>query len=176
MLLVEERDMQVQPGPDQYSLDFKFRLTAKDTAVDIHDTKEGLFAIRVADWLREGDGTGRYLSSNNEETEANVWGKRASWMRLEGEKDGKPLGIAILNHPESLNYPTYWMARGYGLFSANPFGQLVYQTFHKVADPEPLNLHLEVGESVLLRFRMIVYEGRRGKADMDAAFVHYCEI
>lgn len=57
-------------------------LKAIDTTVTIHDTKEGLFAIRVADWLSEKYGTGRYLSSNNDETEAQVWGTATDWTRL----------------------------------------------------------------------------------------------
>ena len=32
------------------------------------------------------------------------------------------MGIAILNHPASFRYPTYWHVRDYGLFAANPFG------------------------------------------------------
>ena len=31
--------------------------------------------------------------------------------------------IAIFDHPGNVNYPTYWHARGYGLFAANPLGR-----------------------------------------------------
>ena len=46
-------------------------------------------------------------------------------MGLTGTVDGKPVTIAILNHPSSTNYPTYWHARGYGLFAANPIGDFI---------------------------------------------------
>ncbi len=75
-----------------YGIDFIITLTAKDTTVTNHDTKEGLFAIRVTDFLTEKYGTGRYLSSNVDEIEAQVWGTRAKWIRLGGEKMGKGLG------------------------------------------------------------------------------------
>jgi len=114
-LLVENRTMVFYPGKDSYKIDFTITLTAKDTAVVFQDTKEGMFAIRVAHWLRETnkDGTAMYLSSNGDEFEKNVWGKRAKWIRLEGEKNGKTVGIAIFNHPSSINYPTFWHARGF---------------------------------------------------------------
>ena len=172
-ILEENRSTIFYPGVDMHTIDFVITLTAKDTTVVIHDTKEGLFAIRVADWLKEEGGSGRYLNSEGAETEEKVWGKRAHWVRLEGEKDGKRLGIAILNHPRSNNYPTYWMARGYGLFSANPIGQYVYQKYHGVEDPEPYNLTLHPGESARFLFRMLIYEGQRTKQQFDEAFDEY---
>ena len=58
----------------------------------------------------------------------------------------KPVTIAILDHPSNPNSPTYWHARGYGLFAANVFGR-------KVFDPkqEELTLTLEPGKSVTYR-------------------------
>ena len=168
-LLKEERVMRFTAGPDEYTIDFSFKLTASETAVVFHDSKEGLFAFRVADWLREKEkgGTGRYLASTGAESEKNTWGKRAAWVRLEGQKDAKILGVCILNHPESVNYPTYWMNRGYGLFAANPLGQYVYDKHHKTGDPKHLNLTLKPGESALFKFRLVIYEGARDKAYWD---------
>ncbi len=51
-----------------------------------------------------------------------AWGKQAAWVDYSGPVDGQTVGIAILNHPQSLRYPTYWHVRTYGLFAANPFG------------------------------------------------------
>jgi hypothetical protein len=170
VLLEEKRTMVILPGGDEYTVDFCLDLTAKDEKVVFEDTKEGMFAIRTADWLREKDGTGKYLSSNGDETEENIWGKRAKWVRLQGEKDGKIVGIAILNHPSSVNHPTYWHARGYGLFSANPLGQY---DFEKKPNPETakhLNFTLARGQTARFLFRMIIYEGGRAKQQLDAKF------
>ena len=175
ILLQENRSMTFYPDELHYGIDFKILLKAVDTTVTIHDTKEGLFAIRVADWLNEKDGTGRYLSSNGDETETRVWGKRAEWVRLAGDKDGQKYGVIIMNHPQSVNYPTFWMARGYGLFSANPIGQYIYQTYHKVPDAKPLNLTIERGESALFRFHLMVYEGEMNKEDIESIYDRYIE-
>jgi len=170
VLLEEKRDMFFSEEPNQYAIDFNIVLTAQDEKIVFSDTKEGMFAIRVADWLSEEKGTGRYLDSNGNSGEPNVWGKRGSWTRLEGKNDRKTIGIAIINHPESVNYPTYWHARGYGLFSANPLGQLDYQKGTKVENPQPLNFTLNPGQSALFRFRIIIYEGPRNPEQFQWQF------
>ena len=137
------------------------------------DTKEGMFAIRTAQWLREKDGTGRYFSSNGDEKAANIWGKRARWVALEGEKDGKKVGIAILNYPKSANYPTYWHARDYGLFAANPLGQLAFQKSRKVENPKAFALTLEPGETAHFNFYIIIYDGSKTPEQLEKLFARY---
>jgi hypothetical protein len=178
-VLEENRVMEFFVQDDEYIIDFTIRLTAVDTTVTFGDTKEGLFAIRVADWIAEGargtlyQSTGEYLNAQGERTEANIWGKRSEWMRLEGEKDGKKVGVAIFHHPESVNYPTYWHARGYGLFSANPLGQFEFQKDRGYDDPQPFSLKLDAGESALFKFRMLIYDGERDKEQLDPVFNNF---
>jgi len=177
VLLEEKRNMVFLAGEKEYAIDFGIDLTAQDTKVVFKDTKEGMFAIRVADWLREDGGTGKYLSSEGDRSPVNenIWGKRARWVRLQGEKNGKIIGIAIFNHPASVHYPTYWHARPYGLFSANPLGKY---DFEKKRNPEgatPLNFTLELGETAHFRFRMTIYEGDRTKEQIEERFQDFAE-
>ncbi len=172
-LLDEEREMVFRSAAqDRTEIDFTIWLKAIDREIDFTDTKEGMFAIRVAQWLTEGD-TGRYLNSDGQETEKGVWGKRANWVRLQGTKDGKTIGIAILNHPTSTNSPTWWHARGYGCFSVNPLGQLDFEKTLKVPDPKPFNLKIKAGEKALFKYRMIIYEGGMDKDKVDALYASY---
>lgn len=172
-LLEEKRDMVFSAEANQYVIDFNITLTAQDEKIVFGDTKEGMFATRVADWLSEEKGTGKYLDSKGNIGEPNVWGKKATWVRLEGTKNGKTIGIAIFNHPASVNYPTYWMARGYGLFSANPLGQLDFQKGTNVENPQPLNFTLYPGQSALFRFRMIIYEGQKSAEQLEREFQNF---
>ena len=180
-LLAEKRLTSFIPGDDQYMVDFAVQLEAVADKVEFGDTKEGMFAIRLAQWLTENTdsryrlGTGSYLSSNGDEKERGVWGKRAEWVRIQGDKDGATVGIAILNHPSSTNYPTYWHARGYGAFSANPLGQYAFQRSHKVEDAKPFGLTLKKGESAPFKFRVIIYDGVRTKRQLDDAFREYAQ-
>lgn len=148
-------------------------LTAGDKEVTMPDTKEGMFGIRVARQLElPSDGmvelvntdgtisrvrdtlnigiTGNYISSEGISGE-DVWGTRAKWMELEGIIGKEHLSVIICDHPENPNYPTYWHARGYGLFSANPLG---VKDFTKGA--ENLNFVIPAGESVTFRYRVII--------------------
>jgi len=198
VLLEEKRNMIFLAGEreDEYAIDFSIDLTAKNKKVLFEDIEEGMFAIRLSDYLRESDagavmqtggpipkenvsGTGRYFSSNGDETAKNVWGKRARWVALQGVRKDKVVGIAILNHPASINYPTYWHARGYGLFSANPLGQGDFQRQqpkpYRKNKVIPLWLTLETGETVHFRFLVIVYEGIRTQEQIEERFNKFVE-
>lgn len=173
VLLEEKRTMVFTAGKGQYAIDFSIDLTAQDKKVVFGDTKEGMFGIRTAQWLREKDGTGKYFSSNGDKTANNIWGKRARWVALEGEKGGKEVGIAILNYAPSTNYPTYWHARDYGLFTANPLGQKAFQEALKVDNPKAFALTLEPGESAHFNFRVVIYDGKRTAEQLNELFAAF---
>ncbi|MCP4455846.1 MAG: hypothetical protein GY809_30675 [Planctomycetes bacterium] len=174
--LLEEKRVMVFRILDEgraHAIDMSVTLKALDRKVVFSDTKEGMMAVRVAPWLKEEGGTGQYLSSNGERMEKGVWGKRAKWMRLQGQHQDKTHGIAIFNHPASTNYPTYWHARGYGCFSANPLGQGAFQKGKKVATPQYLNLMLLPGEIALFKHRLAFYDGAQSQAQLEQTFKQF---
>jgi len=173
-VLEEHRTMVFYPGPDGYAIDLTIDLEAL-VEVEFGDTKEGMLGIRTADWLRERDGHSEYLASTGARRAGNIWGTRARWVALQGEKDGQHVGIAIMNHPSSVNYPTYWHARDYGLFSANPLGQYVFQKSRKVPDPKPFGLKLEPGQTAHFRFLIIIYDGTKTKDQLEAQFKKFAK-
>lgn len=147
-------------------------LTANDSTVTFKDTKEGMFAIRYNKDLHlpskkamtfvDAMGnetiitpdskitTGNYLSSEGVTGEA-VWSTKARWMNLYGTIENENVSIVICDHPKNFDYPTYWHARGYGLFSANPLGA------HDFTDGKlNSNLSLSKGESITFRYRVII--------------------
>lgn len=153
-------------------------LTAADEDVSMKDNKEGMLGIRVARELElpsddeaevftdasgnatevptmNNEGvTGMYRSSEGL-TGDDVWGTRGRWMNLAGRINGENISVAILDHPGNPGYPTYWHARGYGLFAANPLGQRELS-----GGEEELNFGLRAGESVTFRYRVVVWSGR----------------
>lgn len=178
-IIAETRTMDFYSADNEYKIDFTIQLSALDTTVTFQDTKEGMFAIRVADWLTENTkgtlykSTGEYLNAEGDKTEKNIWGKRSNWVRLEGEKDGKVIGIAIYHHPKSINFPTYWHARGYGCFAANPIGQYDFQAGHQVENAQHRSLVLKPGETSLFKFRMTIYEGKKTKEQFNQEFENF---
>ncbi|NWG13406.1 MAG: PmoA family protein [Acidobacteria bacterium] len=174
-LLEEQREMVFRSlSSDQTAIDFTITLRAIDQDITIDDTKEGMFAIRVAQWLTEKAGA-RYINSNGEELEKGVWGKRARWVRLQGEKDGKKYGIVIMDHPKSTNSPTWWHARGYGCFSVNPLGQLDFEKAHKAPDPKPYNLTIKKGQQAPFIYRVLLYEGDADQARVETLYKAYAK-
>jgi hypothetical protein len=61
----------------------------------------------------------------------------------------------VIDHPLNPNYPTYWHARGYGLFAANPLGEKIFTNGSKVK-----NLSLKKGGRVTFRYRIIIDNGK----------------
>jgi hypothetical protein len=196
LLLEEKRSMTFIAGEHEgeYAIDFGIDLTAQAEQVVFEDIEEGVLGVRLSDYLRESDreggvrpgrtlpaesvaGTGRYFSSNGDQTAENVWGKRARWVALQGVKGGKVVGLAILNHPESINYPTYWHVRDYGLFAANPLGQGDFQRQGKYKKNPviPLRLTLKPGQTAHFRFFVIVFEGVRTQKEIEERFRAFVE-
>jgi hypothetical protein len=176
-LLREQTQFVFSGGANRRVIDRTTTWTAADTAVTFKDTKEGAFGIRVARSLEHPskqpevfvnasgekepvprlDNTGvvgNYVAPDGKSGEA-VWGTRQPWMGLTGVVDGSPVTVAILDHPSNHGHPTYWHARGYGLFAANPLGRKGY-------DPkqEETSLTLKPGESVTFRHRIVVKDGK----------------
>ena len=161
---------------ESFIIDRITTLNAINEDVHFNDVKDGLFAIRVAHELQHpasqaeifidskgnpttvpalnNEGTsGKYLSSEGMEGNA-VWGTRARWVRLQGKMKDQLVSITIIDHPKNIGYPTYWHARGYGLFSANPLGQKVFSE-----GKQKLNFMLKKDESVTFRYRVVVHSG-----------------
>jgi len=76
---------------------------------------------------------------------------RSAAMDYNGTIDGKPCGIAILDHPQNLNSPTPWYA-----IRSKPMSY--YSPAVLCYGPHTL----EPGESFTLRYRVLVHEGRWG--------------
>jgi hypothetical protein len=108
--------------------------------------------------------TGNYLSSEGK-TGVGVWGTRAKWMDLYGTIEDEKISLVICDHPKNPGYPTYWHARGYGLFAANPLGVKDF-----TEGVEEVNFSVPSGQSVTFRYRLIISSNSHlAEADINAA-------
>ena len=153
VLLVENRKMTFPADPKLRMIDFEIGLTAANQDVTFGDTKEGAFAIRLAEPFTERKG-GRMVDSEGRVGMAKVWGKRANWVDYTAEIDGERLGVAIFDHPSNPRHPTYWHARDYGLFALNPFGQNAFDP-----DKEESHWKLPQGRTLTFRWRVVIHPG-----------------
>lgn len=168
-LIDEERTYTFTGNKLDRSIDVDIRLRAA-TDVVFGDTKEGSFALRLHPALRlDGEIAAGSAQNSNGDKGGGIWGKRARWVHYSGPIDGKPVGVTVYDHPKNLRHPTWWHARTYGLFAANPFGQHDFE--RKPAGTG--DLKLARGETLRLRYRVVLHAGRRTRAQLDAGFVGF---
>jgi hypothetical protein len=183
--LAEETRFLFAGGPGQRRIDRLTRLTANDAPVVFRDSKEAMLGIRVARALEapsneplvftDANGrpasvpvldnsgvTGVYETSEGKTGDA-AWGTRGRWAALRGTVEGEAVTIAILDHPKNPGYPTYWHARGYGLFAANPLGVAAFTN-----GKEALNFTVKPGETATFRYRVLVRTGSVPTAELEA--------
>jgi hypothetical protein len=135
--------------------------------VKFGDTKEGTFAITLAPELHAP--TGIMVNSNGGKGEAQIWGKRADWVDVDGSIDGQTLGVAVFDSPKSFRYPTYWHARGYGLLAANPFGLKDF-----LRDPNQDGSHaIPPGGSIQFYYRVLIHDGDYKEAHVAERYSQY---
>jgi hypothetical protein len=163
----EKRTTIFYADPQIRRLDVDSTLTAVKEA-KFADTKEGFFAIRVADSMKGRNG-GVIRNSNGAEGEKNVWGKRADWATYEGTVDGQKVGIAILDNPHNYNHPPRWHARAYGLFAVNPFGVKDFEP----DSTTPGGYTMQPGQSLRFRYRVIVYSGEMPASTVAHWYAEY---
>jgi hypothetical protein len=175
-LLKEDTEYHFIKKKETLFIDRITTLTATNGDISMPDTKEGMFGIRVARQLElpstgmvniygkngetekiEGGSdetvTGNYLSSEGA-SGIEVWGTRARWMDLYGIAGSEKISLIICDHPDNPGFPTYWHARGYGLFAANPLG---WKDFTK--GEKEMNFSIPGGESVTFRYRVMIHSG-----------------
>jgi hypothetical protein len=173
VLLNEHTHFVFRGGPGFRGVDRITTLRALDEKVSFPDAKDGLLGLRVIRALEipsdkpevYTDASGRatavpkldntgvngtYLTSEGKKGDA-AWGTRGRWCTLSGMVGDELVTITILDHPENPGFPTYWHARGYGLFAVNPLGQKVFSN-----GKEELNFSLAPHASVTFRYRILI--------------------
>jgi hypothetical protein len=176
VLLNEESTFNFQASEGLRIIDRSAKLESVADTVLFRDNKEGMFAIRVARELElPSEGSIKLMDAHGNVTEVEqadnslvrgnyrnadgieggkVWGTRSRWMKLSSVINGEKVSLVIIDHPSNPGYPTYWHARGYGLFSANTLGQSVFSK-----GEHELNFQLTRGERAEFKYRLVVATG-----------------
>ncbi|MDP4262928.1 MAG: PmoA family protein [Bacteroidota bacterium] len=177
-ILLEETTRYEFSGTAHQRIVDRVTILKADRDVLFTDAKDGLLGLRLAHELQipttedqkftdnKGNVTivkggtdnipnGTYLTSEGKQGN-DAWSTRGRWCKVYGKMGADSISIAIIDHPENPNYPTFWHARGYGLFAANPLGEKIFTNGKSFK-----NLQLKKGESVTFRFRIIIDEGNK---------------
>ena len=162
---------------DKRIIDRITTLTAEQD-LSLADSKDGLLGLRVTHELElpsaqpkqftdnkgnvttvaanaSARATGNYLTSEGKQGDS-AWGTRARWCMLYGKKNDDTISIVIIDHPRNPGYPTYWHARGYGLFAANPLGEKIFSN-----GKETMDFKLKKGSSATFRYRIVIASDKK---------------
>ena len=194
IVCTDERKISFHATAGARMIDFEITLQAPtNEPLVLGDNKDGTMAIRLAQWMtmphkHQGGGasitggSGNVLSADaghghivtaNGERDAAAWGKRADWCDYFSEHNGKIYGVAIFDHPQNLRHPTWWMARDYGLFGANPFGQ---HDFENLKDhPHAGDYTIPAGGSLTLRYRFYFHYGDEQTVKIAEHYADYAK-
>jgi hypothetical protein len=145
-VMKDERDIIVtMPSDDVWTLDFTIVLIP---LVDVHIAKSNhsLFSARMHPTLSVTQG-GHLVNAVGQENEKGTAGQAAVWCHYYGIRGGETEGLAILDHPDNLWYPSKWFTRDYGFFS-----------------PTNMNfveegLSIKQGETLKFKYRVVVHSG-----------------
>jgi hypothetical protein len=163
----ESQSFTVRGDSQTRTIDCEFILYATNGPLDLGDTKEGTFAIRLAPELSAPHAHMR--NSQGAEGEKAIWGKPADWVDYSGTLSGKPVDVVIFDSPKSFRHPTTWHARAYGLFAANPFG---LREFSGDANKDG-SWAIPEGKSLTFRYRVLIHEGTWEASRIAEAYRQY---
>jgi hypothetical protein len=191
-LLREETKFVFHAAANLRAIDRITTLTALGERVLFKDNKEGVLGLRVARQLEhptkeplvftdasgkptgvpqlDNSGvTGMYRSSEGKTGDA-VWGTRGRWVMLSGKIGDEAIALVMLDHPKNPGHPTYWHARGYGLFAANTLGQKALSN-----GKDELNLALEPKQSATFRYRILILSGEATPDQIESYYRNFVE-
>jgi hypothetical protein len=177
-VLLEETTRYEFSGNERERIIDRVTTLKANTEVKFNDAKDGLLGLRLAHELQipttedqkftddkgivtvvkggtDNVANGNYITSEGK-TGNDAWSTRAAWCKVYGKMGSDSVSIAIIDHPQNPNYPTFWHARGYGLFAANPLGEKIFTN-----GASAKNLTLQKGETVTFRYRVVVENGKQ---------------
>ena len=104
-----------------------------------------------------------------------VLGEHANWCALDGtigtDDEGRPAGVAMLDHPDNPNHPTPW----YASTRADTYGDEGWANFCNAAFLWDAPLEVEAGAELRLRHRVVVHDGEWGTERVERAWQSWLE-
>ncbi len=176
-LLTEERKITVHaldPEDGSYRIDWDGTFTAAGQNVLLQGGTAGGGYAGMSVRISQATGDWRLIDSEGRvdlpggPVAKNTHGQKARWMDFSvvDTATGATGGIAILQHPSTLRFPTYWHNVMDDKF---PFGYF---------SPAPLWAEpytLEAGKSLRVNYRILVHQGRKTKDQIDAEWNRFSE-
>lgn len=172
LLLTEQRRIELSApnSRGEYTITSHHLFTAKERTV-INNYYYGGFSLRMAadqrqDWSFIGPngiyGTARESSFKRTDQGMVLTGPPAPWVAFVEKDSGPTQGVAILDHPSNPRHPVRWLT-----IPKMPFFSPIV---HHAED-----LVLETGDTLSLRYRVVVFQQDDPQAFLRSAFIQFAE-
>ena len=117
----------LERGEHALEIQVAMRPALEAETVVLGKTNFGFLAVRVAKTVSVHFGGGKLTSSEGQQGEPNIFGKRARWMDYSGPvavgrgptRTAIVEGITYFDHPDNPRYPTHWHVREDGWMGAS---------------------------------------------------------
>lgn len=152
------------PSKDLYQIDFVITLEMLMN-VTIGKTNHSFFSGRMAPDLAVTS-SGVMVNAEGDQGEKGdegTFGKRSPWMDCYGTRNGLTEGMAIMQHPSNMWYPSPWFTRDYGFFSPTPM----------YWPEDDKSTQFKKGDTLKLKYRVLVHSGDTEKAEIATEFRLY---
>lgn len=140
------------PGAS-YILDLTSRQTPR-TMLKLPEYRYGGMAVRgAAGWIRNRNGYQLVTSEGKRGETANF--TRARWVDMSGEVDGKPVGVALLEHPSNPRTP-------------NPLRVPPGLPYYIFCPSQASDYSLPAGKETVFRYRLVAHNGLADPQALEA--------
>lgn len=164
VLLLETRLVTVVPLDDsEWLMIINMEFKADDTPVVLGKTPFGMIGVRMAKTIGVNDGGGTIRNSEGAVNEKEVFWKRARWIDYSGPITNEKLeGIAIFDHPDNPNFPTYFHVRNDGWMGAS----LTFDGPRTIHPDKPLHL----------RYGLYIHSDMKSKQAIETTWKQFTKI
>ena len=152
--------------------DVTIRALAKE--VEIGDTKEGMFAIRLPNTMREFVSGGPVVNADGVEGVTSAWGLTSSWVDYKGPIDGHVFAVTLMDYPGN-PWKSRYHVRDYGLFAINPFGSGAYTKGRDDAQEAHHRVMKAGGDSLRFKFGLFVHAGDTTVEEVNAVYQKFAK-
>ncbi len=164
LILEEKREITIEsPRPDgSYTIDWHMAFTASKQEVVFQRTppNEKPWGGYAGLSYRASGGLANHQVINSEGQQGKEGhGKSARWMDFSGTlPNGKLAGVAVFDHPDNPRHPTPWYVSTGKMGYFNP-AMLFNESYS-----------LPAGESLTLRYRMLIHPGQLGSPNLEKEY------
>lgn len=160
--IIDRRKITISaPAKNLYQLDFDVEMEML-IDVTILKTNHSLFSARIDPDLSVRQG-GVMINSEGKQGEKETFGQPSPWIDCYGTRKTGTEGMAIMQHPSNMWFPSPWFTRDYGFISPTPM--------YWPADEKATVL--KKGEKVKLRYRVLVHGGTNQEAGISRLYEQY---